>query len=111
MDIPDPISDNDQIPPGSIIWTQNNGFCIVEHENKFGLLNCFGTMVIPIEYDSLSQVGLHVLPTENTDGFPPRMRCLYRKGDKCGSFLIDREFAVFETEEHRLAWNSFMART
>ena len=110
-DLNDLFCDDSQIPPDSVIWTQQNGFCIVEHGNKFGLVNRFGTMVIPIEYDSLSQVGLHVLPTHNTDGFPPKMRCLYRKGDRCGSFLIDREFAVFETETLELEWRSCMSWT
>ena len=99
------------LPNDCTIWTAVHGFCIVQKGNKFGLMNRFGTLVIPIEYDSLSQVGIHILPTRNTDGFPPRMRCLYRKGDMCGSYLIDKDFAILEIEMKREEWMEREMRT
>ncbi|MCQ2181971.1 MAG: protein kinase family protein [Bacteroidales bacterium] len=76
-------------------WTMVNDFCVVQKGDKYGLLNRFGTLVIPIEYDSLSCVDYYPDFEEET---VLRLRCLFKKGNTRGSFLIDRDFAIKEIE-------------
>ena len=102
-DIPSPgylIQDTDFIQ-----WTYVNDFAIVQQNNKYGLINRFGNVVIPIEYDTLSQVGLLSIPGPGP-GAPPEMRCLFKKADKCGSFLIDKDYATLELEISQEEWQN-----
>lgn len=78
------------------IWTQVNDFRIVQNGKKYGLLNRFDTLVIPIEYDNLSSVNYYPDNSDLETGL--KLRCLFKKGDISGSFLIDRDFAIMEKE-------------
>ena len=78
------------------IWTQVNDFRIVQNGNRYGLLNRFDTIVIPIEYDNLSNVDYYPDNSDLETGL--KLRCLFKKGDISGSFLIDRDFAIMEKE-------------
>lgn len=66
-------------------------------------MNKYGTIVIPIENDSLSQVDYHHIPAPGPYR-PPRIRCLFRKSDKCGSYLIDNDYALLEVEQTLQEW-------
>lgn len=88
-------------------WTAINVFAIVERNNKYGLMNRFHQIVIPIENDSLTQVGLLSLPGHPGPGPAPgdfKMRCFYKKGDRCGSYLVDRDFATLELDITQQEW-------
>lgn len=90
-----------------IQWTAVNDFAIVERNNKYGLINRFHQIVIPIENDSLTQVGLLSLPGHPGPGPAPgdfKMRCFYKKGDRCGSYLVDRDFATLELDITQQEW-------
>lgn len=88
-----------------IQWTSVNDFAIIQRNDKYGLINRFGSIVIPVEYDNLSQVDSFSLPGPGP-GVPPAMRCLFKKGNRCGSFLIDKDFATLELDITQEDWQN-----
>ena len=92
-----------------IVWTMVNDFSVIERDGKYGLMNKYGTIVVPIENDSLSQVDFHQVPGHGPYR-PPEMRCLFKRDNLCGSYLIDRDYARLELEitleewEERKRW-------